>query len=50
MLDLFAVTSIDVAGTDFDIVVVVVVVVVVTIVIVDVLGVCFVSANLVIGS
>ena len=47
VLDLFAVASIDVAGTDFDILVIFVVV---AIVIVDVLGVLVVSANLVIGS
>ena len=47
VLDLFAVASIDVAGTDFDILVIFVVV---AIVIVDVLGVWVVSANLVIGS
>ena len=44
VLDLFAVASIDVAGTDFD------AVVVVAIVIVVVVGICVVGANLVIGS
>ena len=44
VLALFAVASIDVAGTDFD------TVVVVAIVIVVVVGICVVGANLVIGS
>lgn len=47
VLALFAVASIDVAGTDFDDVVVVVVVAIVMIVVV---GLCVVGANLVIGS
>ena len=42
VLALFAITFVDVASTDFDVVVV--------IVIVDVLGVCVAGANLVIGS
>ena len=47
VLALFAVASIDVAGTDFD---TVVVVAVVAIVIVDVFGICVVGANPVIES
>ena len=44
VLALFAIASIDVAGTDFD------TVVVVAVVIVDVFGICVVGANPVIGS
>ena len=49
VLALFAVVFVNVAGTNFD-VVVAVVVVLVFIFIIDVLGVCVVGANLVIGS